>query len=146
MDQILNIFKSLGVDGTVLHQFVVFTIIFIILHNLLFKKLQFVIQTREEKTTKLVDNAEENFIKAEELASQYKEKIEEAHQKASEILNKRKGEIVKAATAKMKQEQSAVDSEYEKNKNEFLSELDSKKIDVLKQSSDLSKELVNKLV
>ena len=57
MDMILTIFKSLGVDQTVFIQFATLIIIFFLVSNLLFSKLQEVLALREEKTTKLIEES-----------------------------------------------------------------------------------------
>ena len=56
-----GLLKQLGIDITVLYQFLVFTFGYLILSNVLFSKVLFVLKTRDDKTTKLEANANEDF-------------------------------------------------------------------------------------
>lgn len=143
MDGLLS---QLGVDITVAYQFGVFFIGYLVLSNVLFKKVLFVLKTRDDKTTKLEANANEAFQKAEELAKQYNEKIDEAYTEAqsefqqvkSKALNEQK-EIISAEEKKLAE---MVSSETKV----FVEETNKSKDKVLSQSDELSKSLVEKLV
>ena len=66
MDMIIGIFQKLGVDQSVFYQFAIFIVLSQLFVHLLFNKLQFVLQTRESKTTKLRCEAGEKFKEAEQ--------------------------------------------------------------------------------
>ena len=94
MDEVVGIFKQLGVVGTVFPMFFVIVIMFLILKPLFFNKIQFVLELREEKTTKLAGNASQTLKKAEELSDSYREKIGEAQGIAQKNFSEKKTVIL----------------------------------------------------
>lgn len=145
MDTIIGIFKSLGVDSTVFTQFIIICILYLVLRNLLFNKLQEVLELREGKTTKLEENANKKFIEAENLAKSYKEKINNAQSEAFSKLSKVKEDILKVEKDKLKEEEAKLNGEIEAKAKLFKEEVDQKKQQILASADSLANDLINKL-
>lgn len=146
MDAILNIFKSLDIDQSFFIQFALVVILYAILRNLLFSKLQEVLELREAKTTKMEDGANEKFKKADELSKQYKIKIDEARSKAFDIVTKKKAEVVARETKTIKDHEKNLESQVASKRSAFETEINSKKEAILQQADSLSQDLVNKIL
>ena len=72
-----------------LYQFGIFFLIFILLEWIFLSKLQFVIETRQNRTTKLEESADKKFQKSEALFNKYCDEIPSC--KGFEFRNIRKG-------------------------------------------------------
>lgn len=145
MDMILTIFKSLGVDQTVFIQFVILIIIFTLVSNLLFSKLKEVLIMREMKTTKLESSAHAIYKKADELAEQYKAKVEKTHQESHQANQNKKNEINIVEKDKLKNAEQEFTKDYEAKKNKILEEISIQKTSLLSKVDELSGNLVEKL-
>ncbi|EQC50008.1 ATP synthase B/B' CF(0) [Bacteriovorax sp. BSW11_IV] len=145
MDTIIGIFKSLGVDSTVFTQFIIICILYLVLRNLLFGKLQEVLELREGKTTKLEENANKKFIEAENLAKSYKEKINNAQSEAFSKLSKVKEEVLGVEKQKLKAEEAKLNSEIEAKAQQFANEVEQKRQEVLANADALANDLITKL-
>lgn len=75
MGQLAAIFNQLGADASFLHQFGLFLAVFVVLRTVFLNKLQFVLEIRENKTTKLERSAERKFQEASVLADEYHGKV-----------------------------------------------------------------------
>lgn len=146
MDAILNIFKSLDINQSFFYQFALVVVLYAVLRNLIFSKLQDVLELREAKTTKMEDGANEKFKKAEELAKFYKSKIDEARSQAFDIVTKKKNEIIARESKIVKDHEKTLEAKVSSQRNEFENELNSKKVAILQQADSLSQDLVNKLL
>ena len=140
------ILSQLEIDMTVAYQFAVFFISYLVLSNVLFKKVLFVLQTREAKTTKLEENANVDFQKADQLAEEYREKIDEAYGEAQVSFNNVKNEALEEQKKVVTEEEQKLSKMIESETNVFVEEVNKKKQEVLSQSGDLAKDLVQKLV
>ena len=75
MEKITQIFIQLGADQSFFYQFVIFIVLFVLLKFVLFNKLLFVLQTRENKTTKMEELANNKFGEADKLSKKFEEEI-----------------------------------------------------------------------
>lgn len=146
MDLVLSVFKKLNVDQTVFIQFAILVVLFFLLKVIFFNKLQFVLELRESKTTKLEDNANKTFSEAEGLSQKYKDEIDKAYVEAQEKYNKRKSEILDREKQNIKTAENQINLDVEKERAQFVAELDSKKKEVLNNADSLAKNLVDKFV
>jgi F-type H+-transporting ATPase subunit b len=146
MDLVLSVFKKLNVDQTVFIQFAILVVLFFLLKVIFFNKLQFVLELRESKTTKLEDNANKTFSEAESLSQKYKEEIDKTYVEAQEKYNKRKTEILDREKQNIKIAENQINQEVEQDRAQFVAELDSKKKEVLNNADSLAKNLVDKFV
>ncbi len=145
MDQLLQIFTQLGVDQSIFYQFGVFIFIFFILKIILFDELLFVVETREARTTKLESLAKVKFDKADKLAAQYSEKIESFNEEAQNNLNQNKEKIEKEKASKIKMEETRLIENFEEKKSQLITEMTAQKEIVMKDATELSENLVQKL-
>lgn len=146
MDLVLSVFKKLNVDQTVFIQFAILVVLFFLLKVIFFNKLQFVLELRESKTTKLEDNANKTFSEAESLSKKYKDKIDKAYVEAQEKYNKRKSEILEREKQNIKTAENQIGQEVDQERAKFVAELDSKRKEVLGNADSLAKNLVDKFV
>jgi len=145
MDMILTIFKSLGVDQTVFIQFATLIIIFFLVSNLLFSKLQEVLALREEKTTKLEGSAHAIYKQADELAEQYKARVEKTHLDAHHHNQNKKLEIASVEKEKIKKAEEEFNKDYEEKRVKILAEISAQKTLLMSKVDELSDNLVSKL-
>lgn len=146
MQTILNIFISLGVDQTVFIQFALVVVIYFILKFTFFSKLQEVLDTRENKTTKMESGANKKFTEAEALAAKYRAEIEKTDSEALNIITTKKNDVLAAQKAQVKSTEKALNSEYETKRKELEAEYNSKKNAILSQADSLSNDLVQKIL
>ena len=145
METVLSIFKQLSANQTMLHQFGVVCVLFITSKFLFFKKLQFVLENREEKTTKLEQSAEVKFEEANKLCSQYKEKLSTARENAKKLFNEKKDAIIAEESTVLKKEEETAANYLSSARKEFLKEIEIKKGEILAEADNLANSLVQKL-
>jgi F-type H+-transporting ATPase subunit b len=145
MNTIVVILKSLKIDQTVLIQFGLFLVFFNIIAPLLFRKLQAILELRENKTTKLESHAHHVYKQAEDLAAQYKAKIEKTHADSQAIASKKKADILSHERNVFKDAEEKMTSEYESKRAVTLKELSEKRVAVMAEAEKLSSNLVEKL-
>ncbi len=142
---IVTIFKSLSVDQTVFIQFVSLLIIFIILSTVLFNRLKDVLDHRENKTTKLEDNAHAVYKKADELAEQYRAHVEKTHHESQVKSSKKKSDILTNEKSLIKEAEEKLTKEYEEKRAMLEKEFSEKRKSALAQVAELSSQLVTKI-
>lgn len=149
MDQIIDIFIKLsGNDYFAFHlgvQFIIVCIIFILAKYILFNKLQFVIENREAKTTKLEGDAEKKLEKASELSEKYRAKIDIAYSEAQKIITDSKSKIVSEQDSLFKESEKQTFEYIEKSRQEVMKGLEGKKQEIFKEAEGLAESLVNKI-
>ena len=146
MDLILSVFEKLHINQTAYTQFGVLVVFYFLLKTILFNKLQFVLELRESKTTKMEENANKKFDQADKLSEKYREELDRAYSEAQEVYHEKKGQIVEREKKKVKEVENELNKEFEKDKQEFEKELEDKRTKVLSSADDLAGELVNKIV
>ncbi len=146
MNEVINIFKSLGADETIFQQFIIFLVIFGILKPLLFDKILEVLTIREDKTVNLQDLSGQKFIKAENMAKEYSAKISDAQNNIFEEIKTKKIKITQTENDKIHTFRNELEKSMDEKRNEFKILLDNKRKDVLSESEGLSDDLVEKLV
>ncbi|MFA6237201.1 MAG: hypothetical protein WC635_07735 [Bacteriovorax sp.] len=145
MDTILVIINALKIDKTVLIQFGLLVVLFNLIAPVLFKKLRTVLELRENKTTKLESHAHHVYKKAEDLAEQYKAKVEKTHQESQDISHKKKSDIANKERELIRAEEDKLSSEYEERKNKILKEMSEKRAIIMGEADKLAGNLVDKL-
>lgn len=145
MNTIVTILNSLKIDQTFYVQFILFIVFFNIIAPLLFKKLQQVLDLRENKTTKLESHAHHIYKQAEDLVAQYKGSVEKTHQDSQAIASKKKAEILAKEKEAFMTAEEKMNNEYEAKRVTLLKELAERKVAVMAEASVLSNNLVEKL-
>lgn len=146
MDQVVAIFNQLGVDVTIAYQFVIFVVLFVLLKTLFFDKLQFVLELREAKTTKLDGAADKKFGEADRMAQQYEEKIKQINGQAQHHLSEVKASALVRQRDAIKKLEEQLEVQVETERKEFMQEIEIKRQEVLKNADQLSEGLVQKLL
>ncbi len=146
METFTAIFTQLGVDSSLVPQFVIITLVFIIAQFLFLGKLQNVIETREEKTVKLESSADETIEKVQRMQTEYKAKIEDANRTALKSSTDKKQKITQKYTDQYKQTEKEVNSFVDQSRNDFTSEVASNKDKYLAEAETLAQSLVQKIL
>lgn len=146
METFIEVFTQLGVDSTLVPQFVIIVIVFIIAQFLFLGKLQDVIETREEKTVKLEGSADQTIEKVEHMQAAYKAKIEEANKISSKESVDKKQKIAQKYTDAFKETEKEVNAYVDQSRVEFSKEVEEKKSEYMAQAETLSQSLVNKII
>ncbi len=143
--EVVKILQQLGMDGTVFIQFLIFCVIYFISAPLFMKKLQYVLEHREEKTTVLKKHAEETIERAKKIDQEYADKIDEVRIDAQKDFHLKKQNKASEEQTKIKGVEEQLNKEYEEARTVFVQELDGKKNDLLKQTDELSDHLIQRL-
>jgi F0F1-type ATP synthase membrane subunit b/b' len=146
METFTAIFTQLGVDSSLVPQFVIITVVFIIAQFLFLGKLQNVIETREEKTVKLESSADETIEKVQRMQNEYKIKIDEANRTALKNSTEKKQSITQKYTDQYKQTEKEVNAFVDNSRNEFTKEVTANKDKYLAEADTLAQSLVQKIL
>lgn len=145
MDTIAPILLALKVDKTVLIQFGLLVLFFNLLAPLFFNKIKEVLEYRDSKTTKLESHAHAVYKQSEDLAEQYKAKVEKTHQDSQGVANKKKNETLNKEKEILKSAEEQIDAEYESRKSKIQKEVLEKRTVVMAEAEKLAGNLVEKL-
>jgi F0F1-type ATP synthase membrane subunit b/b' len=146
METFTAIFTQLGVDSSLVPQFVIILVVFVIAHFLFLGKLQNVIETREEKTVKLESNADETIEKVQQMQNEYKLKIEEANRVALKEASEKKQKITQKYTEQYKQTEKEVNTFVDQTRNEFTQEVAGNKEKYMAEADTLAQSFVQKII
>ena len=146
METFTAIFTQLGVDSSLVPQFLIILAAFIIAQFLFLGKLQSVIETREEKTVKLESNADETIEKVQKMQADYKSKIENANRNALKVSTEKKQKLVQKYTDQYKQTEKEVNAFVDQSRNDFKKEVEGNKSAYLAEADSLSQTLVQKIL
>lgn len=145
MEMVLGIFTKLGVDSTIIYQFVIVAVLFTMLKALFLNRLKEVLSLREERTTKLEVEANKKMNQAQELSNLYRSKMDKCFSDAQEFFRIKKIEIYNSEKEKMDAFEFHVSTEFEKKREDYIKSVYAKKDSVMSHADELSKELMNKL-
>ncbi len=146
METFTAIFTQLGVDSSLVPQFIIILVAFVIAQFLFLGKLQEVIETREEKTVKLENSADETIEKVQKMQLEYRSKIEEANRGAFKIAAEKKQKISQKYTDQYKQTEKEVNSYVDQSRTDFTNEIQGSKEKYLAEAEALSNSLVQKIL
>ena len=147
MKIIEGLFERLQIDLTIVAtQFVIICILYFILDFLFFKKLLFVLQHRENKTTKLEEEANKKLDEAEILANEYNGKIEKINSEVYKDTQSKKHLIEEKEKENLKKAELQINSEIEKQRKQIEDEISEKRKDVFQNQKQLSETFVEKLI
>jgi len=146
MDVAIAIFTQLGVDSSLPYQFLIISLMFLMANFLFLGKLQSVIETREEKTTKLESSSNDAFEKVQKMQSEYAQKIEAAQAKTLKENLEKKQALLSTLTANYKESEKKLNQEVDVARTEFSKEVESAKEKYLSEADQLASSLVNKII
>ena len=144
MDALIKILSQIGVDATIFIQFLIFMVLYFALKNVFFSKLLEVLQFRENKTTKLEEDANKKMAYADEMAKRYREQLNVVHNKAQGQLEKHQQKVMQTEKQILQKEEEKIMAQVEKMRDQFEQEFQKTKGQVLKNVDDLAEELVDK--
>ena len=146
METVQAIFTQLGVDSSLLPQFIIVFVVFVLAQFLFLGKLQEVLETREEKTVKLESSADETIEKVQKMQSEYKMKIEDANRTALKDSTEKKQKITQKYTDQYKQTEKEVGHFVDQSRNDFNKEIAGNKDKYLAEADTLAQSLVQKIL
>jgi len=146
MDMGIGSLKQLGADQTLLHQFVIVILMYVIAKFTFLDHLLKVITNREEKTVKLEGNVDKQFTTINEMANEYKTKISLANKTSREKVEENKKEISKTLEEKFRSEEKVISDFVDNTRVDLEKELAVKKDVLLNEAEQLANELVQKIV
>jgi F0F1-type ATP synthase membrane subunit b/b' len=145
MDMVVDIFKQLGADASLVYQFVIIVVMFYFTKFLFLDHLQAVLDNREDKTINLEGSAEEQFIEIEKIQNNYKEQIQSATQDLKNSTESKKAEISKREETKYRTHEQKTNSLLEDARKKLESDIGEKKNIVMKEAQALATDLVDKV-
>jgi F-type H+-transporting ATPase subunit b len=146
MDTIIKIFTALGVDSSIFTQFGIIVVLYFVIKFTLFTKLQEVLDLREDRTTKLEGSANDKLVEAENMEAKFHNEINRVQTEAYIKFSTEKNEILKEKQKKVKVLEKELEEIATVKRKEIESEMKQKKEQVMKSASELSNNLVEKLV
>jgi F0F1-type ATP synthase membrane subunit b/b' len=146
METFTAIFTQLGVDSSLVPQFFIILGVFVIAQFLFLGKLQDVIETREEKTIKLENSADETIEKVQRMQAEYKAKIDEANRSVLKNSTEKKQKITQKYSEQYKQTEKEVNTFVDQSRNEFTKEVAGNKEMYLAEADALAQSLVQKIL
>jgi F0F1-type ATP synthase membrane subunit b/b' len=146
METFTAIFTQLGVDSSLVPQFLIILVAFILVQFLFLGKLQNVIETREEKTVKLENSADETIEKVQKMQTDYKMKIDEANRSSLKNSTDKKNQITQKYTEQYKQTEKEVNTFVDQSRSEFTKEVAGNKEKYLAEADTLAQSLVQKIL
>jgi F0F1-type ATP synthase membrane subunit b/b' len=146
METFTAIFTQLGVDSSLVPQFIIILSVFILSQFLFLGKLQQVLETREEKTVKLENTADEKFDKVQKMQHEYKSKIEEANRSAFKVAIDQKQKITQKYQEIYKLTEKEVSSYVDQSRNDFTKGVEINKEKYLAEADTLASSLVQKIL
>ena len=145
MDMMVDIFKQLGANESLMYQFGIVVVMYFLTKFLFLDHLQKVLDTREDKTVNLEGNAEKQFAEIDKLQKEYKEKMLTVNKSLKEKADKSKNEIIKTHEKKYRSEEEQVNSFIEKSRKEIESEIEEKKDKIMQEAEQLASNLVQRM-
>ncbi len=146
METVQAIFTQLGVNSSLLPQFITVVVIFMLAQFLFLGKLQDVLETREEKTVKLEGAADETMEKVARMQTDYKQKIEDANRVALKDATEKKQKITQKYTEQFKTTEKEVNQFVDQSRADFSKEVASNKDKYLSEADSLAQSLVQKIL
>lgn len=146
METVQAIFTQLGINASLLPQFIIVVVMFILAEFIFLGKLQEVLETREEKTVKLESSADETFEKVTKMSADYKTRIDQASNEAMKISSQKKAHLTAQYTEQFKNAEKEVSNFVEQSANEFEGQLNAQKGKLLSEVDGLSNSLVQKIL
>jgi F0F1-type ATP synthase membrane subunit b/b' len=145
MEMAVDIFKQLGANESLVHQFVIIVVMFYLTKFLFIDHLQKVLDTREDKTVNLEGSAEKQFEEIEKIQKEYKEKMQSVNKSLKEKTESSKNEIIKREEAKYRAQENEINTFIETSRKEIEAEINGKKDKVLEDAEQLAGGLVQKM-
>src|SRR5688572_920983 len=137
METVQAIFTQLGVNSSLLPQFIIIFVVFILAQFLFLGKLQEVLETREEKTVKLENAADETIENVTRMQGEYRGKIDEANREALKVSTDKKQKITHKYTDQYKQTEREVNQFVDQSRNEFHKDVEGSKEKYLAEANSL---------
>jgi F0F1-type ATP synthase membrane subunit b/b' len=141
----MEIFVQLGADSSLIYQSVIVLVVLILAKLLFLNHLENVLVKREEATTGLESNAEKQFEEIENLQKQYDSKISNAHKSIKSDTDESKADITKRLEELYKTNESKVNAEVDKKREEAQAIAKAQKEEILSSTEELSELLVSKV-
>lgn len=145
MDMFIGILNQLGANESIWYQLGLIVLMYVLAKFLFIDHLQKILETREEKTVKLVGNTEKQFAEITKIQNDYKEKIRAANKEVKENLDIKKQEIIKKEESEYKAQEKEINKYITDSRAEIEKDIKDKKDKILADAESLSSSLVQKI-
>ncbi|MCX7991547.1 MAG: hypothetical protein N2999_05895 [Proteobacteria bacterium] len=129
-----------------LYQLILFWLVIIVLNNFFFKPMLKYLDYRKSLIVGRKKEAEEIIKEMEEKEKFYNEKIRTAKEQGIEYKKSVREEIIKEQKEIFEKEQSFVEEEFAKKRNEFVFQLESEKTSAKAKSEELARFMAGKIL
>lgn len=146
MDMVVDIFKQLGANESLLYQFVIVVVMFYLAKFLFLNHLQAILDHREDKTVNLEGSAEKQFSEIEKIQREYKEKLGLAKNEIKSTAELKKVEITKREEAIYRNHEKQAATFLDETRKQVEAEMAEKKKLLLNEAEELATSLVEKVV
>jgi F0F1-type ATP synthase membrane subunit b/b' len=146
METVQAIFTQLGVNSSLLPQFIIVFVVFSFAQFLFLGKLQHVLENREEKTVKLENTADDTIETVNKMQAEYKSQIDEAHRESLKTSTEQKQKILVKYSEQYKQSEREVGQFVEQSRHEFKKQVEGSKEEYLAEANSLAQSLVHKIL
>lgn len=141
-----EIILKLGWDPSFWWQLGILLIMFFVLKVLLFDKLQWVLDHREERTSKLVEVAAALHHEADKVEADYKDRLKKARHQARDFFRIKREEWLELERKNVHGAEAEINQDYERKRLQLEEEFKNKKTEILEKTDEISNEFVNKLI
>ncbi len=145
MEMFVDIFKQLGANESLVHQFAIIVIMYFLTKYLFINHLQNLLEIREDKTVNLEGDAEKQFKEITKVQDEYKEKLQSANRTIKLKLDEKKSEIIKKEESVYREHELEINKFIENSRKEIEAEINTKKEKVLSEAEQLANTLVQKI-
>ena len=145
MEMMIDIFKQLGANESLLPQFIIVVVMFYLTKFLFLDHLQSILDTREDKTTKLDGQADKKFEEITKSQNDYKAKIQETNKSLKAKSDSEKAEFSKGQEVKYKEKENEINSFVEASRKDIEKEIAGKKATVMSEAELLADTLVQRI-
>jgi len=146
MDTVQAIFTQLGVNSSLLPQFIIVVALFILAQFLFLGKLQDVLETREEKTVKLENSADNTIEQVTRMQAEYRTKVDGAHRDTLKTFTEKKQQIAQKYADQYKQTEREVGQFVDQSREEFQKDIQANREKYLAEANSLAQSLVQKIL
>ncbi len=136
----------IDINISFLYQLILFWLVIVVLNNFFFKPMLKYLDYRKSLMVGRKKEAESIAKEMEEKEKYYNDKIKEAKEKGIEYKKSVREEIIKAQKEIFEKEQSLVEDEFAKKRNELVFQLDSEKKEAKTKSEELGRVIAVKIL
>ncbi|MCB0407214.1 MAG: ATP synthase F0 subunit B [Bdellovibrionales bacterium] len=142
----MELFKTLGLDGSILIQFGIFFVIYIIISQVLFKPYLRAFDKRREQTVGKTDTAERFVAETKELENEYETKAREISRKFKVLYDESRTQALKEHDRLVAEARAKAKELTEKAQQQISEEMAAAQAEIKKQVPEIAKSISQQLL